>query len=69
MVTLFEECTNEEQLSVMRFLWPKGLNAKDIHKDMFPVCGGKRLSRKAVHNRVAKVSLMTKMMKLRCGHG
>jgi hypothetical protein len=29
-------------------LWAKGLDAKDIHKEMFPVCGGKCLSRKAV---------------------
>jgi hypothetical protein len=28
----------------------KGLNAKDIHKEMFPVYGGKCLSCKAVHN-------------------
>jgi hypothetical protein len=32
------------------FLWAKGLNAKDIHKEMFPVCGGKCLSLKAVHS-------------------
>jgi hypothetical protein len=29
-------------------LWAKGLNAKDIHKEMFPVYGGKCLLRKAV---------------------
>jgi hypothetical protein len=34
----------------------KGLNAKDIHKEMFPVYGGKYLSRKAVHNWMAKFS-------------
>jgi hypothetical protein len=34
----------------------KGLNAKDIHKEMFPVDGGKCLSRKAVHNWVEKYS-------------
>jgi hypothetical protein len=38
------------------FLWVKGLNAKDIHKEMFPVYGGKCLSRKAVHNWVDKFS-------------
>jgi hypothetical protein len=32
------------------FLWAKGLKAKDIHKEMFPVYDGKCLSRKAVHN-------------------
>jgi hypothetical protein len=35
-------------------LWAKGLNGKDIHKEMFPVYGGKCLSRKAVHNWVEK---------------
>jgi hypothetical protein len=32
------------------FLCTKGLSAKDIHKEMFPVYGGKCLSRKAVHS-------------------
>jgi hypothetical protein len=40
----------------MLLLWAKGLNAKDIHKEMFPVYGGKCLSRKAVHNWVEKFS-------------
>jgi hypothetical protein len=34
----------------------KGLNAKDIHKEIFPVYVGKCLSRKAVHNWVEKFS-------------
>jgi hypothetical protein len=41
---------------VLFFLWAKELNTKDIHKEMFPVYGGKCLSRKAVHNRVEKFS-------------
>jgi hypothetical protein len=32
------------------FLWAKEFNAKDIHKEMFPVYGGKCSSHKAVHN-------------------
>jgi hypothetical protein len=36
MATVLEECTTEKQCSVERFLW-----AKDIHKEMFPVYGGK----------------------------
>jgi hypothetical protein len=32
MATVLEEYTTEEQLSVVRFLWAKGLYAKDIHK-------------------------------------
>jgi hypothetical protein len=49
MATVLGDCNTEEQLSVVRFLWSKGLNTKDIHKEMFPVYGGKCLSRKAVH--------------------
>jgi hypothetical protein len=54
MTTVLEECTIEEQPSVVRFLWAKGLNAKDIHKEMFPVYGGMCLSRSAVHSWVQK---------------
>jgi hypothetical protein len=32
-----------KQSSVVRLLWAKGLDAKDIHKEMFPVYGGKYL--------------------------
>jgi hypothetical protein len=42
--------------SVVRFLWTKGLNAKDIYKEMFSVYGGKCLSGKAVHSWVEKFS-------------
>jgi transposase len=49
-------CTTEDQNSVVRFLWAKGLDAKDIHKEMFPVYGGKCLSHKVVHNWVEKFS-------------
>jgi hypothetical protein len=34
----------------------KGLYAKDIHKEMFALYGGKCSSRKAVHNWVEKFS-------------
>jgi hypothetical protein len=40
----------------VRFLWAKGLDAKDIHKEMFPVYSGMCLSHKAVHNWVEKFS-------------
>jgi hypothetical protein len=43
MVTLLEECTTEEQRYVVRFPRAKGLYAKDIYKEMFPVYGGKCL--------------------------
>jgi hypothetical protein len=69
MATVFDECTNEEQRSLERFLWAKGLDAKHVDKEMFPVYGGKCLSRKAVHNWVTNISLMTKRFKRRCGSG
>jgi hypothetical protein len=56
MATKLEKCTTEKQRSVVRFLWTKGHSAKDIHKEIFPVYGGKYLSRKAVHNFVEKFS-------------
>jgi hypothetical protein len=48
MATLLEAHITEEQRSVVRFLSVKGLNTKGIHKEMFPVYGGKCLSRKEV---------------------
>jgi hypothetical protein len=48
MVTVLQEWTNEKQSSVVPFLWAKGLDAKDIYKEMFPVYDGKCLSRKAL---------------------
>jgi hypothetical protein len=66
MTAVLEDCSIEEQRSGV---WEKGLNAKDIHKEMFSVYGGKCLSRKAVHNWVANLSLMTKVLKRRCRSG
>jgi hypothetical protein len=37
-------------------MWAKGLNAKDIYKKIFPVDGGKCLSRKVFHNCVENFS-------------
>jgi hypothetical protein len=53
---MLEVYSAEEQRSVLRFLWAKGINAKDINKEMFPAYGGKYLSRKAVHKWVEKFS-------------
>jgi hypothetical protein len=36
--------------------WTKGLNAEDIHKEIFPVYSGKYLSRKEVYKWVEKFS-------------
>jgi hypothetical protein len=43
------------------FYWAKGLNAKDIHKEMFNVYGRKCLSHKVVQMWMAKALLMTKV--------
>jgi hypothetical protein len=53
---VFEEYATEDQRSVVRFLWAKGLDAKDIHKEMFPVYGGKCLPRRALRNLDEKFS-------------
>jgi hypothetical protein len=45
------------------FFVGKRFNAKNIYKEMFPVYGGKCLSRKVVHNWVAYFPLMTKKLK------
>jgi hypothetical protein len=50
MVIVLEKYTIEEQRSDVRFLVAKGLNANYIHKETFPLYGGKCLPRKAVHN-------------------
>jgi transposase len=56
MTTVLEEYTTTKQRPVVPFLWAKGLLAKDIRKEMFPVYGEKCLSHKAVHNWVEKFS-------------
>jgi hypothetical protein len=43
MAAVLEGCTTEERLTVVRFLWAKGLGAKDINIETFPVYGGKCL--------------------------
>jgi hypothetical protein len=53
LATMLEEFTTEEQRCLCS-LWAKGLDAKDIHKEMFPVFGWKCLSCKAVHTWVEK---------------
>ena len=50
------ECTTLEQPSVVRFLWAKGMESKNIHKEMLPIYGEKCLSRQAVYNWVYKFS-------------
>jgi hypothetical protein len=49
MAAILEGCITEEQRPVVHFLSAKGLNVKDIHKEMFPVYDGKCLSREAVY--------------------
>jgi hypothetical protein len=58
MVTVLGEYGTEEQYSILRcffFLWAE-LNAKNIHKEMFPVYSRKCLVYKAVHKWVKKFS-------------
>jgi hypothetical protein len=66
MATMLEDCTTEEQRFIVRLWAAKELHANDIRKEMFPVCSGS-MSRKAVHNWVANVTLMTKWLNQRYG--
>jgi hypothetical protein len=56
MATVLNYYITKEQGSAVLFSWTKGLNAMGIHKEIFPVYGGKCLSRKAVHSWVEKFS-------------
>jgi hypothetical protein len=49
MATELDGVLPKSSVLLFTFLWAKGLNAKDIHKEMFPVYDGKCLSGKAVH--------------------
>jgi hypothetical protein len=57
MTSVFEEWIPKRNILLcFLFFWAKGLSAKDSHKEMFPVYGGKYLLQKAVHNWVEKFS-------------
>jgi len=56
MAAPLNTCTVIEQHGVVRFLWAKGMAAKDIHKEMLPMYGEHCPSRQAVHNWVQKFS-------------
>jgi hypothetical protein len=43
MTTVLEGCTTKKQRYIARFMWAKVFNEKYIHKEMFPVYGGKCL--------------------------
>ena len=56
MAAPLSTCTKIEQRVVVRFLWAKNMEAKDIHKEMLPIYSEHCLSRQAVHNWVQKFS-------------
>jgi hypothetical protein len=49
MATVFECVILKSSGLLCVFLWAKGLNAKNVHKEIFSVYGGKCLSCKAFH--------------------
>jgi hypothetical protein len=56
MVTVLKSISLKSSVQLCIFLWAKGLYAKDIHKEIFPVYGGKCLSHTAAHNWVKEFS-------------
>ena len=56
MAAPLNTCTTIEQRGVVRFLWEKNMEEKDIHKEMLPMYGEHCPSRQAIHNCVQKFS-------------
>jgi hypothetical protein len=56
MAIVLDQYTTEKQRSVLLLLWVKGLRAKNIHKEILPLYGGKCLSRKAFGSWLEKFS-------------
>ena len=56
MVAPLYTCTTIEQRGVVRFLWEKNMEGKDIHKEMLSMYGEHCLSRQEIHNWVQKFS-------------
>jgi len=56
MAVPLNTCTTIEQRGVVRFVWAKGMAAKDIHEEMLPMYGEHCLLRQAVHYWVQKFS-------------
>jgi hypothetical protein len=64
-VSTLQQRITEDQHPVVHFLWTKELNAKDSHKEMFPVYVGKCLLHKVVPPCLVNVSVMTRRLKQR----
>jgi hypothetical protein len=43
MAAPLNTCTTIEQRGVVRFLWAKNMEAKDIHKEMLPIWAKPRM--------------------------
>ena len=56
MAVPLNTCTTIEQRGVVRFLWAKNMEAKDIHKEMLPMYCEHCLSRQPIHNWAQKFS-------------
>jgi hypothetical protein len=56
LATVFEGILLKSSVVVGFFLWAKGLDTKDIHKEIFPVYGEKCLSLEVFHNWIDKFS-------------
>jgi hypothetical protein len=42
MAAPLNTCTTIEQRGIVRFLWAKNMDAKDIHKEMLPIWAAMR---------------------------
>jgi transposase len=54
MAAPLENCTREEQHSVIRFLWLEGMKPKEIHRKMIQQYGGTWMSERKVYQCVER---------------
>jgi transposase len=54
MAAPLENCTREEQRSVIRFLWSEGVKPREIHRRMIQQYGGSCMSKRKVYQWVER---------------
>src|SRR5215475_6024049 len=55
MAAPLNKCTTIEQRGVVRFLWAKDMEAKDIHKEMLPIWAKNMDAPKDIHKEILPI--------------
>jgi hypothetical protein len=56
MAAPLENCTREDQRSVIRFLWPEGVKPREIHRRMIHQYGGSCMNEKKVYQAINRMA-------------